>query len=266
MEKSNFKFWKEDINDFLTTTLTVYRLNFVPKKQLTKALNSVTKNKYSENEVSFIMNMFKCNFSVSKIPTSFFSILSKVVSLTNEYLITSAEKCYFCSPSSQTCLLDDKNIREYTAILYSIGEAPKEIKHYSKVCATCNASHYLTYASKGSERIYYKESLKKKYISFSDETIFETLFLQSVTANIVFNHTTFYGLCDSFNYLFQASNIGQIKRFKMHKDRLIEYWYYYKLLEFWDEYEQLEKLRTNCDIKYLDQHLSKIKFVFNFCF
>ena len=82
----------------------------------------------------------------------------------------------------------------------------------------CSAEHFISFAEKSitKKRIIFKNVLNKQFISFSKETIFETILLNSLTANMLINHTSFIGYTNAYNYLFEfkTSYIKDTKKFK----------------------------------------------------
>ena len=96
--------------------------------------------------------------------------------------------------------------------------------------------HYLNYAEKDKKRKFYSGFLDAEFVAFTDETIFEAKLLNSFTAELISNHTSFIGFTCSYNVLHNCKQkyIDEKKekneRVCLNEVRLSVAWFYFKFL------------------------------------
>lgn len=123
---------------------------------------------------------------------------------------------------------------------YFLSRDPAESIIISKKCDNCSAEHYLSFAaltSKNtkSKRLLFKNILESKFISFTNETIYEISLLQNFTSQLLYNHSSFAGFCSAFNHQFKTLEdyiFNNGSRKVLNPRRFTETWYYYRLLFF----------------------------------
>jgi len=106
---------------------------------------------------------------------------------------TFSKLCSFCSSK-----LSGHN-RSSMAVCFYFAEGPKSAQLHIKECEICGALHYLNYAEKDNKRKFYSGFLDAEFVAFTNETIFEAKLLNSFTAELISNHTSFVGFTSSYN-------------------------------------------------------------------
>jgi hypothetical protein len=113
-----------------------------------------------------------------------------------------------------------------------------------KECTDCKSVHYLSYVidSKSNKKIFFKDALTFPYFHYTNETILETIMLESVLADFMYKHCGFRAFTDAYNSLY-AVNCDN--RFKLNRLRLADIFYCYELVKFYKEHNIAEPLIGN---------------------
>lgn len=231
----------------------------------TQIINQFLQKKLTENQIENFVN--KMQFCPNFYPKNFFNNQLKL----DDFLAENSSK--LMEPTLNECLM----CKNYTlepfktsnSIVYSLSDGPFETKVSSKKCLKCHSIYYFSfYIDKNGERVFYSDVLKNRYISFTNETIFEIRLLENVTIDIIFKHSSFKSYTNSYNYFNFTKDFRQLNgREKLEKKRLIENWFYYRYLFTFMEIYPFKKIQAfyinlldeNLDLlnKSLFQHFAK---------
>jgi hypothetical protein len=113
----------------------------------------------------------------------------------------------------------------------------------TKVCPQCQNVHFMSYAvnRKTNERIFYSNSGNAEYFHLTNETICESKMLESLLADFVFQHVTFRGFCEAYNYKYANKHL---ERFKLIYKRVTEIFLAWRLAKYFCE-EMRQTLTSN---------------------
>ena len=113
------------------------------------------------------------------------------------------------------------------------------------------------------KREIFKNILSLEFISFTSETIFELLVLKSFDSHLIYNHASFKGFANSYNHFFDSFSIyineNSNKRCVLNRRRLSESWFYYKFIQYYNEFNGGLENFPMPFVKDLDVELNKIK-------
>jgi len=161
-----------------------------------------------------------------------------------------ANECIFCNAR-----LSNKT-KDYQAMVYYDSSKPKKAVINSKICDICNASHFISYAENSQkERKPLETILNSKFIAFTNETIFDRIILERLTAGLLCDHATFMGYVSSHNHLFDCEkdyleNKETVKRSCLNEKRLIEAWFFYQFLKVKNE---ITDNKVQCEFPTIEQ-------------
>jgi len=217
---------------FVFNNFSHYNIN-----TLTKIINKTTDGFASNLEISNLKS--KVELSPEFYGTVFF--LEKNFKAKIESFIDIDLNCIQFSSYSKNCIfcsskLSGDKSRFSKAICYYFADGPKSVQLNIVACGICGALHYLNYAEKDKQRKFYSDFLDAKFVAFTDETIFETKLLNSFTADLICNHTSFMGFASSYNILhdckqkFINENRDKNERACLNEVRLCDAWFYFKYL------------------------------------
>ena len=112
------------------------------------------------------------------------------------------------------------------------------------------------------KREIFKNILSLEFISFTSETIFELLVLKSFDSHLIYNHASFKGFANSYNHFFDSFSIyineNSNKRCVLNRRRLSESWFYYKFIQYYNEFNGGLENFPMPFVKDLDVELNKI--------
>jgi len=105
----------------------------------------------------------------------------------------------------------------------------------NELCPSCQKFHFISYAfdDKSKKKHIFRDAYKKKYIQYSNETNFETGVFKNLIASILFNHASFRGFAQAYNY--RHANID-FTRTKLNAKRLTDVFYTYELNKYYSEF------------------------------
>ena len=210
---------------------------------------------------SFFSRVFSLSFLFPSEYINCFKIIEeKIIKVNNNDKIpinfyTSEFQCYSCKNKFE----DDVIKVNYAAQAYMYSKSSEACVISSIECTKCGAIHYPSYVIlKNKKRFYYENFLEHDYVAFSDETMIEALLLKSVTTDLVFKHSSFFGFCGAYNSLFKHYE-SDLERSMLIDKRLTEYWFYYNLIIFEKEtHHHLRDFEGNF-IQDLDSAIERIK-------
>ena len=85
--------------------------------------------------------------------------------------------------------------KKYLGQIYFHGKSSKQCYIISFKCSLCEIIHFPSYyITKLDVRKFYDNACDQKFISFTNESVFEVLLLKSLTTDIVFKHASFSNL------------------------------------------------------------------------
>ena len=88
--------------------------------------------------------------------------------------------------------------------------------------------------------------------------------LDSLTADLLYKHSSFLGFTNAYNYLFKCReayiiDTDKIKRTCLHESRLIEAWFYYQYLKTYQLINHNLIINPAPKINTLDRAIRKLK-------
>ncbi len=170
-----------------------------------------------------------------------------------------AVECVFCKAK-----LNEKT-KAYQAMVYFDSSKPKKAEINSKICDICNASHFISHAENAhKERKPLETIMSSEYIAFTNETIFEKMMLERLTASLFCDHATFMGYINTHNHIFDCEkdyleNKEKVKRSCLNEKRLIEAWFFYQFLKAKNEIPDNKVEYEFPTIEQLDQAILQLK-------
>lgn len=147
-----------------------------------------------------------------------------------------AKKIYL-KPDIKLCIVCDNNLTNSEAShdqgrVYFYAKESKPAMLKSLKCNRCNTKHHLSfYVTKNGDRNFYDDALVHKYVTFSNETVFEVILLKCLTLDIMYKHSSFKNFCAAYNALLEH-DLKDESRFCLIDKRLCEGWFYYNYLLF----------------------------------
>jgi len=134
--------------------------------------------------------------------------------------------CLFCQNQCE-------KITSYSAKIYFFSKKPQNCSIVSNTCLSCKIIHFPSYyILNNGFRKFYEDSLSQKFISFSNETVFEILIFKSLTLDILYKHASYSNFSNAYNSLFENQNENSNDRNVLIYKRLSECWLYFHLLTF----------------------------------
>ena len=107
-----------------------------------------------------------------------------------------------CQICNEKLLMKDSYL--ISGHLYYLGKPSIPCKLSCKLCKFCQTKHFLSYyQTNDGIKKFYSNACNQKYITFSNETIFETLLLHALTYDIMYKHCSFKNYCASHNAIFK---------------------------------------------------------------
>lgn len=201
---------------------------------LTALINKLTSDSAKENEIICLKE--KINAFPELYGKSFFvnltSFAAQIDSILNREPVIHFKcellHCVFCDGR-----LNETITSSYQAMYYSYSYGPKKASINTQNCVACEAIHYVNYAELNHNRKMFPNHLNKKFVSFTHATIFDRQLLDTLTADIIFKHSSFLGFVNSYDYQFKnkinyLNSSEKIKRDCLYEKRLIENWFYYQ--------------------------------------
>ncbi len=103
----------------------------------------------------------------------------------------------------------------------------------------------------------FENILNFQFISFSEETVFETSLLDNFTSQLLHNHATFTGFTEAYNHFHRTklSYIEEKSRFVLKDQRLAEIWFCYRMLLIYFEINMSFNNFEFFDIQNLDKNI-----------
>lgn len=160
-------------------------------------------------------------------------LTSYLVSLkqTTSIFCRNIDKCVICDHELKN---KNKRFEVYEAQLYYCNKPSEKCSLFVIICKTCNCYYFLNYYVYSGKKHFFQDFVNAKYLSFSQNTIFEKNIFEILTSDIVFKQSSFKAFCLSYNFLWVKS--GNIKREELNEKRLAECWFYYHLLLYQIEF------------------------------
>ena len=162
---------------------------------------SQTSLKHFISRVNSFPHMYDLSFwkNLSTIESLIYDVLERNNENVCEFLCD-LENCVSCNSKldSQANIINDGRV-------YYYGKPSQPCYIGIKTCYHCSTEHYLSYAdipNKG--RIFYKNIIDSKFISFTNQTVFEKLFICSIKIDFFFKHSSFLSICQHHNQLFNG--------------------------------------------------------------
>lgn len=231
MNSENFIRPFKNLDDCLIAIFFIKCLSNASINILVENINQFTKYKYTDENIIFLSNKIQ---HCTDYPIQFFNqietIINKIKKIKSNVFKTARINCIFCENS-----LKEANEIEYNSTVYYYNKPPAEVKLIARKCQKCNANNLYSYGVKDQERRFYEQSLSSKYISFTRETIFERLLLDSITCDIIFKQASFISIQNAYNYLFLRYN-NFIERYNICRKRISDAWFYYQYLKYCNEF------------------------------
>ena len=141
-----------------------------------------------------------------------------------------------CCVSCSSIFIDCQK-KYYSAQLYYYAQISTKCSVVSFECSFCKTIHYPSYyITNANERFFYENACIERLISFTNETVFETLIFRSLTYDIVFKHASFSNFSNAYNALHDHLKEDNCDRCTLIEKRLTESWFYFNLLIFIKEY------------------------------
>ena len=232
------------LKEFLQAVFILVNYSRYSIQTITNLINCTQKQKFTITEIENLNIRINCYPDI--YAKSFFQDMSdfkdKIDSLlTEEHVIhfeTEALNCVFC-----TGKINGKK-QSYNAICYFYASPPKKAIINSKSCSSCGAVHFINYAElkspDGIKREAFPNILLNKYISFTHETIFERLVLDSFTADLLYKYSSFQAFTNAYNHLFKCKEDyitmnDKVNRSCLQEPRLTEAWLFYQYLKTFKE-------------------------------
>lgn len=169
----------------------------------------------------------------------------------NEF-ITNLTKCINCKNE-----LNRKTCTTYKeAVVYFISKIPQKCFNRCLTCSACKTQHYQSYYINNlNKKYFYSDILESDFISFTNKTIFERKIFDTLTADIIYKHSTFKGFCGSYNSIY--SNDKTLRN-HLVEHRLRENWFYYHLLKYQKEHYKLNEFNAP-NMEHFDERLKEIR-------
>jgi hypothetical protein len=135
--------------------------------------------------------------------------------------------------NEKTCFLCNHKLvvlSDNFATCYFMSRPPSQCIIRTKKCLNCEAIHFPNYVESKIEkkRKIYPNLFNSEFISFSKSTVIERLILDSYSSHVLYNHTSFIGFCNAFNYLWKKKQQKDFTRHFLQEKRFTEIWLYYR--------------------------------------
>jgi hypothetical protein len=184
----------------------------------------------------------------SQIESNIDDILSKNEESTCEFLCE-LKSCYCCEGK-----LNSEADVIYAGRVYFYGKPSQSCNIGVKKCRLCGTEHYLNYADLPSGgRIFFEKIRNDKFLSFTNQTVFEKLLITSVKIDIFFKHSSFFNICQHHNELFNLKR--DTYRNNLNEKRLAECWYQYNLIMLEFEITESKGHVSGRKIQFLDDSI-----------
>lgn len=247
------------MDSFLSALFVVYNYSHLSLPSLSSLINKFTNWNYNEDDyrklitrVNMLPDAFGKSFFVNmNIKNEIDSILKQESSTNFE---TYALSCVFCSSSFIAG-------KKYQAECYFYNQQPTFAIISSKFCVNCKAEHFLCFGEKNLKRKLFNNILEFKFVSFTNETIFDVQILNSFTSDLIYKHSSYEAYSNSYNNLFKCKQdyCNGIQRACLNEKRLTESWLYYNYILIHYEFYGGFELFTVPYMMDLDQHLGNLK-------
>jgi hypothetical protein len=212
----------------------------------------------------YMLNLFigRINLMKNLYPVDAIESLVSLNESIHTYCINNDLCLYHFKPSINNCLSCKADLTlarksDTQSMVYFCDNVPVKCLNTSFRCELCNVEYFNSYYVKSNKKRVFSETvLNGKYISFTSQTYFERKIFDVITAELVHKHSTFLGIQNTYNSVFQ--NLVNEKRGDIEIKRIIECFFYYHLLKFKNEYSNL----NDCEFEQIDSidiELSAIK-------
>ncbi|CAF0952438.1 unnamed protein product [Brachionus calyciflorus] len=195
----------------------------------TQIINSYLNKTYNEQQISFFVG--KTKIYKEYYPQYFFQNHKSLLDFIE--LKSGTKNLMEFEYEGENCILCSHKLEHFTyveSLYYSLSAGSIKSKMKMKICKNCNTKYFLSfYIKKNEERSFFENTIFKKNIAFTIETIFEIKLLDSLTSDIIHKHSSFIGFCNAYNYLYMLKNQDNpsAKRVKLNDKRLCETWFLY---------------------------------------
>ena len=260
LSSTNLKDWIfpfSNLSDFFKSLLVISKFktaNLMSCRKIELIISekiSQTSLKHFISRVTSFPHMYDLNFW-KHLPT-LESQINDLLESNNENVcefLCELRNCIFCNDK-----LNSEADIYYNGRVYFYGKPSQSCYIGLKKCKHCRTEHYLSYAdvpNKG--RIFYKNIIESKFISFTNQTVFEKLFICSIKIDFFFKHSSFLNICQHHNQLFNVNNENY--RNNLNEKRLAETWYQFNLIMFDIEYDlNPDDQIYGKQIQYLDESI-----------
>lgn len=148
------------------------------------------------------------------------------------YLVLKCQvnNCIFCKKIS----LEPRQIAfSKKALVYGVDRVTIAVFE-PKYCRNCENFHFLSYGydSKTKSKHYYTNAYEQEYFQISSESIFEVNLLCDLLSAILFNHASFRGFAQAYNYRHAVKNY---ERKILNQKRLTEAFLTYHLNKYFSQ-------------------------------
>jgi hypothetical protein len=233
-----------DVNQFHTAAYVYSKFKYLNKNEIIRIIENITKKILSYDEFVFFTNKIELNLQ-RIFPSDFFQNISNIDreiskftssnNVSNSPFRISFEKCYACKSQ-----LSNEKIQTFVACVYFASNTTLECNNINVLCTKCKAHHFYSYwIDNKNQKFFYKDCLKKEFVSFSSRTIFEVKLLNTLTSDLMYKHTSFSAFCDSHNCNFKNKNL---ERSELNPQLLRDSWFYFQFFKYRNEYPDLHHL------------------------
>jgi len=144
-----------------------------------------------------------------------------------------------CASCQQEFNLNSLSYSHKTAVVYYTSKPPETVFNTYLKCYHCKTDHYnCYYVNSLNQKFFYPECFNERFISFTNQTVFEKQIFDMFITSLHFQHTSFKSYCDSYNSLFTSKHI---QRKELSRKKFTECWFYYNLLLYQHEFNDVTK-------------------------
>ena len=136
-------------------------------------------------------------------------------------------------------------MKRYECVTYFLFKPTSLCYQIAYFCSNlaCKAKHFLSFATKNDNIQFYDDSIKNKFISFAQSSIFETSILKILSIDLIYKQCSFNSFTLSFNsFLKNYFETYGFKREFLEEERLAEAFYYYRLLLLINEQQKFKPI------------------------
>jgi hypothetical protein len=211
---------------------------------------------YAEKDLKFFFSR------VEAIPTMFpKQFLCDLVNIDNKLEEICGNPYRYVKAKILNCLtcnlpIGNFSAKQFKAQKYFYDKKSEECYIISFKCKECETVYFPSYyVATDGLRKFYERSLEEKYISFTQESVFEILLLKSFTIDVVYKHASYSNFTNAHNSLFEHEKQSQDDRSLLFDKRLCETWLYFNLLIFKKEFDGTLKNFNAPFVQNLDDEL-----------